>query len=75
LIFGDAPCAGAAKATAQHGGTWTSRRIAGFPSPGLRILGRLNSSASNTPGGSRMREFRPYGFVRGAFSDERPYRD
>ncbi len=32
-------------------------------------------SASNTQGGSRMREFRPYGSVRGAPSNGRPYRD
>src|SRR5258708_8609344 len=30
---------------------------------------------SNTRGGSRMREFRPYGSVRGAPSNGRPYRD
>jgi hypothetical protein len=63
--FGDAPCAGAAKGTAQHGGTWTSWRIAGSRSPGYPILGRLNASASNTQGGSRMPEFRPCGSVRG----------
>ena len=36
---------------------------------------RLIASASNTRGGSRMREFRPYGSERGAFSNGRPYRD
>src|SRR6266567_7753651 len=30
--------------------------------------------AVNTRGGSRMRESRPYGSVRGALSNERPYR-
>src|SRR5262245_30021785 len=32
------------------------------------------ASASNTHGGSRVRESRPLGSVRGAFSNERPYR-
>ena len=30
---------------------------------------------SRTRGGSRMRELRPYGSVRGAVSNDRPYRD
>jgi hypothetical protein len=30
--------------------------------------------AVRTRGGSRMRESRTYGFVRGALSNERPYR-
>ncbi|HKI13724.1 MAG TPA: hypothetical protein VKA12_01695, partial [Roseiarcus sp.] len=34
-----------------------------------------NASPSITRGGSRMRESRPYGSVRGALSNERPYRD
>ena len=38
------------------------------------ILGRKHASPSHTRGGSRMRESRPYGFVRGALSNERPYR-
>jgi hypothetical protein len=45
------------------------------PSPGHLTHGPLNASASNTQGGSRMREFRTYGSVRGALSNERPYRD
>ena len=37
--------------------------------------GLTSVSPSNTRGGSRMRESRPYGSVRGALSNERPYRD
>jgi hypothetical protein len=33
------------------------------------------ASPSNTQGGSRMREIRPYGSVRGARRKARPYRD
>jgi hypothetical protein len=47
---------------------WCLRR--GYPT-----LGLSNASASNTQGGSRMQEFRPYGSMRGAPSSERPYRD
>jgi hypothetical protein len=39
------------------------------------IRGSINASPSNIQGGSRMRESRTYGFVRGAHSDMRPYRD
>ena len=38
-------------------------------------LAQLNASPSNTQGGSRMREIRPYGSVRGARGNARPYRD
>jgi len=42
-----------------------------------RIRQRARDSAlpSHTRGGSRMRESRTYGSVRGALSNERPYRD
>jgi group II intron reverse transcriptase/maturase len=72
---GDAPCAGAASGIARRGGAWTSWPIAGCPDPGYPTPGRLNASASNTQGGSRMRECRMYGSVRGALSNGRPYRD
>src|SRR5271157_2072925 len=39
------------------------------------ILGRANASPSNTQGGSPVRESRPPGSVRGAFSNGCPYRD
>ena len=69
---GDAPCAGAARGTGRHGRWSTSWQNAGSPSPGYPIPGRLNASASNTRGGSRMRECRTYGSVRGARSNARP---
>jgi len=40
-----------------------------------RIRKVQNALPSNTRGGSRMRESRPYGSVRGARSNARPYRD
>jgi hypothetical protein len=49
--------------------------LAGCPGPGYPTHGRRNASASNTQGASRMRECRPYGSVRGAPSNGRPYRD
>jgi RNA-directed DNA polymerase len=55
--------------------SWTDWLTAGCPSPGYRTPGALRASASNTQGGSRMREFRSYGSVRGARSNARPYRD
>src|ERR1700720_4765004 len=39
-----------------------------------RIRKAQNALPSNTRGGSRMRESRAYGSVRGALSNERPYR-
>src|SRR3981189_1033897 len=39
------------------------------------IHGLEYASPSPTQGGSRMRESRTYGSVRGALSNERPYRD
>ena len=72
---GAAPCSGAVRRIERHGRTWTGWRIAGCPNPGYPIPGLLSAFASNTRGGSRMREFRPYGSVRGAPSNGRPYRD
>src|SRR5664280_378743 len=72
---GGAPCAGAARRTGRSGQPWNGWRSAGCPNPGYPIPGRLSAFASNTQGGSRMREFRPYGSVRGALSNGRPYRD
>ena len=40
-----------------------------------RIRQVASASPSSTRGGSRMRESRTYGSVRGALSNERPYRD
>lgn len=46
-----------------------------LPKPRILTPGRTNASPSNTQGGSRMRESRSYGFVRGALSNGRPYRN
>ena len=72
---GDAPCAGVVSGIVRRGNAWKSWPSAGCPSPGHLTRGPLNASASNTQGGSRMREFRTYGSVRGALSNGRPYRD
>ena len=57
------------RAPRGHGQTdrtvWTDWRISGCPNPGYPIPGLQCASASNTQGGSRMRECRPYGSVRG----------
>src|SRR3984893_12072262 len=47
----------------------------GSPNRSSFIHGRKYASPSRTQGGSRMRESRLYGSVRGALSNERPYRD
>ena len=72
---GAAPCSGEARKIERRGQTWTGWRIAGCPNPGYPILGYLSAIASNTQGGSRMREFCPYGSVQGAPGNGRPYRD
>ena len=41
----------------------------------IRLTAQMHSLPSDTRGGSRMRESRTYGSVRGALSNERPYRD
>jgi hypothetical protein len=46
-----------------------------LPQPRIQHPCLINASPSNTQGGSRMRESRTYGFVPGARSDMRPYRD
>src|SRR5208282_939885 len=47
----------------------------GFPSRKSFTPGQNSASPSDTQGGSRMPELGPYGSVRGALSNERPYRD
>src|SRR6266700_5599760 len=47
----------------------------GSPSQMSFTPGPGSASPSATRGGSRMRESRTYGSVRGALSNERPYRD
>ena len=45
------------------------------PGPASFIRGPKSGSPSNTRGGSRVPEWGPLGSVRGALSNERPYRD
>src|SRR5260221_13856063 len=45
------------------------------PGPAFFIRGPKSASPSNTRGGSRVPEWGPLGSVRGALSNERPYRD
>src|ERR1700734_140770 len=72
---GGARSGGAARRTSRHGKGSKVSRVNGCLLPRSSIRGRLTASASNTRGGSRMREARPYGSERGAFSNGRPYRD
>src|SRR5277367_2769672 len=73
--YGDARFGGAARRTASRGigspGWWTT----GSPSRVSFTHGRACALPSDTRGGSRMRESRTYGSVRGAPSNGRPYRD
>jgi hypothetical protein len=46
-----------------------------FPKSASFIPGRMHALPSNTQGGSRVPELGSLGFVRGALSNERPYRD
>ena len=46
-----------------------------FPEPESFIPGRMRALPSNTQGGSRVPELGTLGSVRGALSNERPYRD
>ena len=72
---GDARCGGAARRTDRRGSGSRGWPTTGSPSRASFIPGRSSASPSNTRGGSRMREFRTYGSVRGALSNGRPYRD
>ena len=60
---------------------WTTReRIARLaddwlPRPRILTLGQMRALPSHTRGGSRMPELGPYGSVRGARGNSRPYRD
>src|SRR5271166_3405995 len=49
--------------------------MTGCPNPKFFIRGRPSGLPSNIQGGSRMRESRTYGSVRGALSNGRPYRN
>ena len=59
----------------RRGSGWRSWLTTGCRNRESFIRGRTSASPSNTRGGSRMRELRTYGSVRGAPGNGRPYRD
>src|ERR1700678_1997591 len=68
--------ASAAQPEGQHNVAKVQGTCRAMDSPATHnIPGLTNASPSNTQRGSRMREFRPYGSVRGAHGDMRIYRD
>ena len=65
----------------QHGAEGNSPEVVFRPPTWISVSQALerirkvqNALPSHTRGGSRMRESRTYGSVRGALSNERPYR-
>src|SRR5262249_23185259 len=72
---GAARSGGAVKKTARPGDGSRSWRMTFSPGPASFIPGPKSASPSNTRGGSRVPEWGPLGSVRGALSNERPYRD
>src|ERR1700693_123255 len=72
---GGSSCSNAASAADCPGSTCASSSPDGFPLPESCILIRGNASTPLIQGGSRMRESRTYGFVRGVLGDWHPYRD
>ncbi|YBW38416.1 group II intron reverse transcriptase/maturase [Nitrobacter sp. TKz-YC01] len=73
--YGDARSNDVARRTGQGGTASRSWRTTTFPIPAFFILGLTHASPSNTQGGSRVPELGSLGSVRGALSNERPYRD
>jgi len=72
---GAARSGGAVRRTARPGDGSRSWRMTFSPGPASFIRGPKSASPSNTRGGSRVPEWGPLGSVRGALSNERPYRD
>src|SRR5437870_5442904 len=72
---GAARLGGAVRRTARPGDGSRSWRMTFSPGPAFFIRGPKSASPSNTRGGSRVPEWGPLGSVRGALSNERPYRD
>jgi hypothetical protein len=69
-----------AEAVAVRNIAWRGTECGSWPTTGSRprgsfIPGQTNASPSTTQGGSRVREFRSRGSVRGAVSNDRSYRD
>jgi hypothetical protein len=65
----------AARPAPSSGSVSRKSPATGSPSPRSSTLGETSAPPSGTRGESRMRERRTYGSERGAFSNERPYRD
>ncbi len=72
---GDARCGDAARRTARRGTGSLQSPTTGSRSRAFFTPGRSSALPSDTQGGSRMPEWDPSGSVRGALSNERPYRD
>ena len=72
---GAARSGGAVRRTARPGDGSRSWRMTFSPGPASFIPGPKSASPSRTRGGSRVPEWGPLGSVRGALSNERPYRD
>src|SRR5262245_1076223 len=72
---GGARSGGAVRRTARPGDGSRSWRMTFSPGPASFIRGPKSASPSNTRGGRRVPEWGPLGSVRGALSNERPYRD
>src|SRR5438067_5150433 len=72
---GAARLGGAVRRTARPGDGSRSWRMTFSPGPASFIRGPKSALPSNTRGGSRVPEWGPLGSVRGALSNERPYRD
>src|SRR5262249_40612595 len=72
---GAARLGGAVRRTARPGDGSRRWRMTFSPGPASFIRGRKSASPSGTRGGSRVPEWGPLGSVRGALSNERPYRD
>ena len=72
---GAARSGGAVRRMARPGDGSRSWRMTFSPGPASFIPGPKSALPSRTRGGSRVPEWGPLGSVRGALSNERPYRD
>jgi hypothetical protein len=72
---GNARSGGAVRRMARLGSGLCGWLTIGFPNRLSSTHGQKNASPLRTQGGSRVRESRTHGSVRGALSNKRPYRD
>src|ERR1700681_3071392 len=75
LTYGDARLGGAVSGTDSLGHGLQSWLMTGSLNRESFIPGQAYALPSNTQGGSRMREFRSYGSMRGTASNGRLYRE